>query len=88
MENTQGKKLLTRAQFRRWRFTSNPTSIEHQIDEILSTLKFSNFLTFILILRSMMVVDRQRSILPNNENVNLPVHFDMEKILKLPEFSF
>ena len=43
---------------------------------------------FILLFRSMMVVDRQKSILPNNEDINLPVRFDMEKILKLPEFSF
>lgn len=35
-----------------------------------------------------MVVDRQKSILPSNEDINLPVRFDMDKILKLPEFSF
>ena len=64
--------------------------IEHQIDEILPTwiVLFLNFLICILLLRSMMVVDRQRSILLSNEDVNLPVRFDMDKILKLPEFSF
>ena len=36
----------------------------------------------------MMVVDRQRSVLPNNEDIKLPVRFDMDKIFKLPEFSF
>ena len=35
-----------------------------------------------------MVVDRQRSILPNNDDIDLPVRFDIEKILKLPEFTF
>ena len=35
-----------------------------------------------------MVVDRQKSILPSNEDINLPVRFDMDKIFKLPEFSF
>ena len=57
---------------------------------ILPTLivLFLNFLICILLLRSMMVVDRQRSILSSNEDVNLPVRFDMDKIFKLPEFSF
>ena len=90
MENTQGKKLLARSQLRRLRFMLTRTTIEHQIDEILPTLivLFLNFLISILLLRSMMVVDRQRSILSSNEDVNLPVRFDMDKIFKLPEFSF
>ena len=90
MENTQGKKLLARSQLRRLRFMLTRTTIEHQIDEILPTLivLFLNFLICILLLRSMMVVDRQRSILSSNEDVNLPVRFDMDKIFKLPEFSF
>ena len=90
MENTQGKKLLTRSQLRRLRFLLTRSTIEHQIYEILSTLivLFLNFLICILLLRSMMVVDRQRSILSSNEDVNLPVRFDMDKIFKLPELSF
>ena len=90
MENTQGKKLLARYQLRRFRFKLTRSTIEHQIDEILPTLivLFLNFLICILLLRSMMVVDRQRSILSSNEDVNLPVRFDMDKIFKLPEFSF
>jgi len=38
--------------------------------------------------RSMMVVDRQRTILPNNNEIDLPVRFDMDKIFKLPEMNF
>jgi len=38
--------------------------------------------------RSMMIVDRLKSLLPNNAPVTLPIKFDMEKVLQLPEMKF
>jgi len=38
--------------------------------------------------RSMVIVDRLKSLLPNNKPITLPIHFDIEAISELEEMKF